>query len=87
MTQISYKRHQFPPSIIQHAIWLGFGKLTDCRLFSEFLDEAKLLKLHRAAIGDLPDFVLNLVNLTKPEIVSFTVDPDENLVQMPSPLW
>ena len=34
----------------------GFVKLTDCRLFSAFLDEAKLLKLHRAAIGDLPRF-------------------------------
>ncbi len=22
MTRISYKRHRFPPAIIQHAVWL-----------------------------------------------------------------
>jgi putative transposase len=24
MTQISYKRHRFPPQVIQHAVWLYF---------------------------------------------------------------
>ena len=24
MTRISYKRHRFPPAIIQHAVWLYF---------------------------------------------------------------
>ena len=44
-----------------HAIgWLhrGYGivKLTDRRLFSPFLHEAKPLKLRRAAIDNLPRF-------------------------------
>ena len=34
----------------------GFVKLTDCRQFSIFLHEAKPLKLHIAAISDLPIF-------------------------------
>ena len=34
----------------------GFVKLTDYRLFSAFLHEAKPLKLHIAAISDLPIF-------------------------------
>jgi IS30 family transposase len=24
MTRISYKRHRFPPAVIQHAVWLYF---------------------------------------------------------------
>ena len=34
----------------------GIVKLTDCRLFSAFLHEAKPLKLRRAAIDNLPRF-------------------------------
>ena len=34
----------------------GFVKLTDCRLISAYLHEAKPLKLHRTANGDLPRF-------------------------------
>ena len=34
----------------------GVVKLTDCRLFSAFLHEAKPLKLRRAAIDNLPRF-------------------------------
>ena len=34
----------------------GFVKLPDYRLFSAFLHEAKPLKLHMAAISDLPRF-------------------------------
>ena len=35
---------------------LGFVKLTDCRLISTYFHEAKPLKSHRTAIGDLPRF-------------------------------
>ena len=34
----------------------GTVKLTDCRLFSAFLHEAKPLKLRKAAIDNLPRF-------------------------------
>ena len=34
----------------------GIVKLTDCRLFSAFFHEAKLLKLRKAAIDNLPRF-------------------------------
>ena len=34
----------------------GIVKLTDCRLFSAFLHEAKLLKLRNVAIRYLPRF-------------------------------
>ncbi len=44
----------------------GFVKLTDFRLFSAFLHNAKPLKLHIAAIRIYRDFVVNPVNLTKP---------------------
>ena len=43
----------------------GIVKVTDCRLFSAFLHEAKPLSLRRAAIDNLPGFRVNPVNLTK----------------------
>ena len=47
-------------SIRTHIQWRwhldGFVKLTDYGLFSAFLHEAKLLKLHIAAISELPCF-------------------------------
>lgn len=30
MTRISYKRHRFPPAIIQHAVWLYFRFTLSC---------------------------------------------------------
>ena len=44
----------------------GIVKLTDYRLFSAFLHEAKPLKLRRTASTIYRDFGVNLVNLTKP---------------------
>ena len=44
----------------------GIVKLTDCRLFSAFLHEAKPLKLLRAAFDNFQDFGVNPVNLTMP---------------------
>ena len=42
----------------KHLRWLleGLVKLTDCRLFSAFLYEAKPLKLRRSATDNLPGF-------------------------------
>ena len=51
---------------IQHILREGIVKLTDCRLFSAFLHEAKPLKLLRAAFDNFQDFGVNPVNLTKP---------------------
>ena len=45
----------------------GIVKLTDCKLFSAFLYEAKPLKLLRAAFNNLSGFRSNPVNLTKPD--------------------
>ena len=42
--------------LFEHGIDIGIVKLTDCRLFSAFLHEAKPLKLRRAAIENLPRF-------------------------------
>ena len=51
---------------IQHILREGIVKLTDCRLFSAFLHEAKPLKLLRAAFDNFQDFGVDPVNLTKP---------------------
>ena len=52
-----------PPEVVgltldpdEHFIQVGFVKLTDCRLISTYFHEAKSLKLHRTAIGDLLRF-------------------------------
>ena len=37
-------------------VWWGIVKLTECRLLSAFLHGAKPLKLHKAAIDNLPRF-------------------------------
>jgi putative transposase len=37
MTQISYKRHRFPPAIIQHAVWLYFRFTLSLRDVEEML--------------------------------------------------
>ena len=49
-------------------------KLTDCRLFSAFLHEAKPLKLLRAAFDNFQDFGVNPVNLTKPPALTRLMD-------------
>ena len=43
----------------------GIVKVTDCRLFSAFLHEAKPFKLRRAAIDNLPGFRVNPANLER----------------------
>ena len=50
----------------------GIVKLTDCRLSSAFLHEAKPLKLRRAAIDNLPGFQGESSYLTMPSRVLFT---------------
>ena len=37
MTRISYKRHRFPPAIIQHAVWLYFRFTLSLRYVEEML--------------------------------------------------
>ena len=37
MTRISYKRHRFPPAIIQHAVWLSFRFTLSLRDVEEML--------------------------------------------------
>ena len=44
----------------------GIVTLSDCKLFSACLHEAKPLTLRRAAIDNLPRFGVNPVNVTKP---------------------
>ena len=60
----------------------GIVKLTDCRLFSAFLHEAKPLKLPKAASAIYGDFGVNPVNLTKP-----SEDHLLSLVRSLSGLW
>ncbi len=43
-----------------------FVTLSDCKLFSACLHEAKPLTLRRVAIDNLPRFGVNPVNVTKP---------------------
>ncbi len=45
---------------------IGIVTLSDCKLFSACLLEAKPLTLRRAAIDNLPRFGVNPVNVTKP---------------------
>jgi putative transposase len=42
MTQISYKRHRFPPAIIQHAVWLYFRFTLSFRDVEDLLAERGL---------------------------------------------
>ena len=42
MTKISYKRHRFPPAIIQHAVWLYFRFTLSFRDVEELLAERGL---------------------------------------------
>ena len=37
MTRISYKRHRFPPAVIQHAVWLYFRFTLSLRDVEEML--------------------------------------------------
>ncbi len=37
MTRISYKRHRFPPAIIQHSVWLYFRFTLSLREVEEML--------------------------------------------------
>ena len=39
MTRISYKRHRFPPTVIQHAVWLYFRFTLSFRDVEELLAE------------------------------------------------
>ena len=49
-------RNEFPCRHARQKSREGIVKLTDCRLFSAFLHEAKPLKSRRAAIDNLPKF-------------------------------
>ena len=42
MTQISYKRHRFPPQVIQHAVWLYFRFTLSFRDVEDLLAERGL---------------------------------------------
>ena len=57
-----------------HEVRKGIVKLTDCRLFSAFLHEAKPLKLPKAALAIYGDFGVNPVNLTKPVVCRMRTD-------------
>ncbi len=37
MTRISYKRHRFPPTVLQHAVWLYFHFTLSLRDVEEML--------------------------------------------------
>jgi putative transposase len=39
MSNISYRRHRFPPEIIQHAVWLYFRFPLSCRNVEDLLAE------------------------------------------------
>ena len=39
MTKISYRRHRFPPEIIQHAVWLYFRFPLSFRIVEDLLAE------------------------------------------------
>jgi len=39
MAQFSYRRHRFPPAIIQHAIWLYLRFTLSCRDVEDLLAE------------------------------------------------
>ena len=57
----------------------GIVTLSDCKLFSACLHEAKPLKLRRAAIDNLPKFGVNPVNVTKP----YHVHPHNSVFRRP----
>src|SRR6202049_231363 len=42
MTQLSYRPHRFPPSVIQHAIWLYLRFTLSCRDVEDLLAERGL---------------------------------------------
>ena len=42
MAQLSYRRHRFPPEIIQHAIWLYLRFTLSYRYFEDLLAERGL---------------------------------------------
>ena len=42
MAEISYRRHRFPPVIIQHAVWLYLRFTLSYRDFEELLAERRL---------------------------------------------
>jgi transposase-like protein len=42
MAEISYRRHRFPPVIIQHAVWLYVRFTLSCRDVEELLAERGL---------------------------------------------
>lgn len=52
MTRISYKRHRFPPAVIQHAVWLYFRFTLSLRDVEEMMAHRALTFLmRRSAIG------------------------------------
>jgi transposase-like protein len=44
MMELSYRRHRFPPVVIQHAVWLylrftlSYGDVEDPKPFRDFVD-------------------------------------------------
>src|SRR4051812_17829291 len=52
MDQLSYRRHRFPPPIIQHAIWLYLRFTLSYRNVEDLLAERGLeISYERAALG------------------------------------
>ena len=49
MDQLSYRRHRFPPAIIQHAIWLYLRFTLSYRDVGELLAERGLDVSHETA--------------------------------------
>ena len=86
MQQTRYRGHRYPPEIISHAIWLyestgltalpsqGFGEESPSGAgITTFLDEQ---------INDIAVLIH-----CSPKVVHTTIDPDENLIDMPCVAW
>jgi transposase-like protein len=63
MAEISYRRHRFPPVIIQHAVWLYL------RFTLSYRDVEELLAEYRSMGLEMEVHLDNNVSLNKPVFV------------------
>jgi transposase-like protein len=60
MAEISYRRHRFPPVIIQHAVWLYLRFTLSYRDVEELLAERGLDILRQSTLGDKHPLLLSI---------------------------